>query len=177
MAKVYLFSVENLIVPDVFDGVASPRREYILSISNQKRRRESFFVWKLLQFALKNEGVKDPSFYNDKGKWGIKGDEIKFSLSHSHNLVCVAVSKLDVGVDVEKISKKLLALKKRYSSPMNGEDELEFIAKRWTEEEALFKRNSASNVKSFVVIEKEEKYCLSVATDEEVEIIKINNLN
>ena len=38
----------------------------------------------------------------ENGKWRLKDNAINFSISHSNNLICVGISKSEIGVDIEK---------------------------------------------------------------------------
>lgn len=93
------------------------RLEEIKKCRNEKIQNQKFYVWKLLEFALQNSlslDVKNLFFSKkDNGKWTL--NECYFSLSHSGNLVAVAVSDMPVGIDIQKnesikITPKLLDL-------------------------------------------------------------------
>ena len=177
MCVVYLLDVENLIIDNDLSDINKLRAEYICSIRNEDRRKQSFFVWKLLEFALINRGIKNPSFVNNNGKWSLLNGEVIFSLSHSGNLVSVAIDDNTVGVDIEIISDKLLPLEKRYNTTLNGWDKLLYLSRCFTEEEAKFKAEINNNIKSYIVDDnKGNKYSLSVCTDSDVEIIKVENI-
>ena len=91
-------------IPFVCDGyVCELRQKEIESCSNFKVKQEKFYIWKLLEKALKDslgEDIHDVVFQKlDNGKWVC--DKCHFSLSHSHGIVCVAISDTFVGVDIE----------------------------------------------------------------------------
>ena len=177
MAKIYLLDIENLFVEDYFPVKSKLRAEYISSIKDEKRKKQSFFVWKLLECALDDLGVKNNEFYVLSNRWGLVGDSVYFSLSHSNNLVVVAISENKIGVDIEKLDKKLFGLEKRYKTPKNSENMLFYLAKCFTAEEANFKALDKMESKSFLVKDnKTNEYCLSVCTDEKIEIINIDKL-
>ncbi len=177
MCCIYFLDIEDLIIDNDLSNINNLRAEYLYSIKNEERRRQSFFVWKLLEFALINKGVKNPSFVNNKGKWSLVDGVVKFSLSHSHNLVAVAIDDKNVGVDIEIISDKLLPLEKRYNTTLSGWDKLLYLSRCFTEEEAKFKAEINNNIKSYIVDDnKGNKYSLSVCTDSDVEIIKVENI-
>ncbi len=137
----------------VNDGEMFPekRQAQIENCTNQKVKDEKFYVWKLLELAfLRSFGVriKDVALYQTGEKW--TSDLYKFSLSHSHGIVAVAVSKSDVGIDVEKIDlerfrllpdkKCLTGLEKEIAKEME-EDELAALKNAlWTVKEAAFKQ-------------------------------------
>lgn len=127
----------------------------IKRIKNKEVKREKYYVWKLLEHAVKNsfnKKIKEYKFAkNQTGKWQAEGME--FSISHSHGVVCVAVSRAAVGVDVEKvgptrvdISSRVLSASEleKYNS-LNKDQKTQLVIDSWTKKESLFK---AKNVKS-----------------------------
>lgn len=126
------------------------RQEYIQSASNQKLCSQRYFVWKLLEYALKNSFgfcFKEMKFnLNEHGRW--ECDKCFFSLSHSKNVVAAAVSDGPVGVDIEfmersfsdKLYKKILT-EKEISEYINMEksEQKNYLIKKWTAKESLFK--------------------------------------
>ena len=175
MTKVYISFIDNLIAPTDFALENSLRAEYVCSILDEKRREQSYFAWKLLEYALKIEGVEKPNFYKKGNKWGVLGDEIYFSITHSHYAVAVAISKDLVGVDVEKITEKLLPLKKKFSDFIEGEDELVTLAKFWTGSEARYKRSAPAEINNYIFTNNMDRYCLSVCSDDGIEINEVND--
>lgn len=127
----------------------------IKKCQSEKTKKEKFYVWKLLEFALQNSlslNVKDLNFKKkDNGKWTL--DECYFSLSHSGNLVAVAVSDAPVGIDIQKhvllkITPKLLELilskEEIAKHPHIANDE---ILRMWSIKECAFKM---SEEKAFI---------------------------
>ena len=126
------------------------RQEYIQSTSNEVLRNQRYFVWKLLEYALKNSfgfDFKEMKFnLNEQGRW--ECDKCYFSLSHSNNVVAAAVSDGPVGVDIEfmersfsdKLYKKILT-DKEISEYINMEksEQKNYLIKKWTAKESLFK--------------------------------------
>ena len=84
------------------------RQIEIDGVANERARREKYYVWKLLEYAIKNSLGADASRLcfkkAENGKWFCDGFE--FSLSHSGDVLAVVVSKSAVGVDVERIRVK-----------------------------------------------------------------------
>ena len=188
---------ENLPIVDVyvaempaggrFGEVYPPsRQEEIGAVQSEKVKREKYYAWKLLEYGLYHsfgKKMRDVSFLKqDTGKWTCNVCE--FSLSHSHNVVCVALSRSAVGVDVEKIqppkvdiADKVLSEKEKAEyALLEGEEKVGFIIRAWARKESLFKVKNVKAV-SFeefknqegVVIEKtlqysDGEYALSVAT-------------
>ena len=161
IVDVYLAQIpENDQLDEVFP---TARQKEIRSITNVLVKREKYYVWKLLEYALqtsfgkKLQGLKIKK--SSSGKWVC--DECEFSLSHSRNLACVAVSKTVIGVDVEKIEKTKVDLSKEILSDseyaeysnLSESEKIEFIINAWTKKEALFK---SKNIKSLSIKEFKE---------------------
>lgn len=97
--------------PFIVDDISiypNERQIEIDNCSNQKTKDEKYYVWKLLEYALKdgfNLNIEDLKFKKEaNGKW--VSDKISFSLSHSGELVAVAISQIPYGIDIQKIDDK-----------------------------------------------------------------------
>jgi len=131
-------------IPFLCDGyICDIRKKEIESCGNLKVKQEKFFIWKLLEKALKESldiDIKDVEFHKlENGKWVC--DRCQFSLSHSHGVVCVAISDSFVGVDLEYIDGKrhpLNLVNKTIHANEKCETENDFFA-LWTIKEAYFK--------------------------------------
>ncbi|MBR2337810.1 MAG: lecithin retinol acyltransferase family protein [Clostridia bacterium] len=162
------------------------RQSEIKAISNSQVKKEKYYVWKLLEHAVKTSFAKkitDLTFEKSpSGKWLCDGCE--FSLSHSHNLLCVAVSKAPIGVDVEKIQAPRIDISREIlnADELSVYETLEedvkpkFLIEAWTKKESLFKiknvkavsreefRSLQGNVVQKTVCISGEDYSLSIAT-------------
>ena len=167
--------------------LCAERNKEIASVGSEKVRREKYFVWKLMLYALERSlGLheKNTEFTKEEyGGWSVKGAHV--SLSHSGGAIAVAVSRAPVGVDIEKIAPpKSESMAERimneaelseYSSLPDGEKEERLIS-IWTAKEAIFK---SKHIKSFIpnatdtkaekhktdiITVSGEKYAWSVAT-------------
>ena len=82
------------------------RNQAIERCADALTRRQRFCVWRLLDYALKEhcgKGVDGFNFDVDtNGKW-TSNAPAHFSLSHSNNVVAVALSAHNVGVDIEAV--------------------------------------------------------------------------
>jgi len=162
------------------------RREEIEKCRNSEVKEQKFYVWKLLEYALSDSfglGKSILSFQKkNNGKWVLDG--YFFSLSHSGNIVVVAVSDSPVGVDIQKIKKiedltKFKAIifsekeKAKYRNA-NGEK----LMKIWSLKECAFKKSNDINFvpnryeidnlaqhDSFILKTQNEKYILSTLCD------------
>ena len=81
------------------------RNKEMLGVNNETVKREKYWGWKTLEYALfRSFGYKlqDLTFSKSKnGKWLC--DKCFFSISHSNGYVAVAVSNMEVGIDMEGI--------------------------------------------------------------------------
>ena len=131
--------------------VPSTRKEEIESCSNEQVRRSKFYVWKLLESALmRSLGLKINNIQFTKtasGKW--ECPECFFSLSHSGDLVAVALSRKAVGVDIERkdearfsgaLAQKICTEREeREVAQLNERERPAAVNLLWTKKEALFK--------------------------------------
>ena len=125
------------------------------SCSNPAVREQKYYVWKLLEHALMRTFGLNIGKLNlrklSSGKW--ECDECCFSLSHSGDVVAVAVSRKPVGVDIEKcdpsrftpaLADKILTdAEKKQSDGLSG-NRGEWLNALWTKKEAIFKQSGAS---------------------------------
>lgn len=107
---------------------------------------QSSSAYALLKYAVKDRWGIDEDFstlgITENGKPYIEG--YKFSISHSEALVCVAISKNDVGVDLECATKRRnwLGLRRRVLTQKENEElatDNETMTSNWTQKEAVFK--------------------------------------
>lgn len=187
-------------LPEREVGEALPtkaRNEELLSVNNERVRREKYYVWKLLGYALQRSfGLKmeELAFEKDAGgRWHTPKAE--FSLSHSEKALCVAVSRRAVGVDIEVMTAKyhqslpermMTASEYAAYTALDEEKRREYVMKLWCEKEAIFKylhtdvfRPGEIETKAFphhtaTALIDSEVYSWSVATDnpERIRIFK-----
>ena len=119
------------------------RKQEIEACSNSKVKQEKFYVWKLLELAIKkslNINIKDVEFQKlENGKWVC--EHCFFSFSHSHGIVCVALSDEKIGVDLEYVDNRrhpLTLLDKTLCGDEKCQTENDFFI-MWTKKEAYFK--------------------------------------
>lgn len=154
------------------------------SVSNQKK-----CAYGLLEYALKNTFNKEynpKNVYKDKrGK--PKMDELYLSVSHTSELVCVAISKYNIGVDIEKIAehKSLDPIKNHILSENEQAENMTFedVLSLWTKKEAIYKFDdgiesyvptkidtSKYQVKTVKLNYNEETFIISVSADSVVNV-------
>ncbi len=175
-ARVYLGQIPNNLIINGFN--CEKRNEQIRSAKSQKIKKQKYWSWKILLYAIKDYfgfDEADVEFSLEKnGKWSC--DKCFFSITHSNGVVAVAVSKRPVGVDIEDETEfkkrrdlcevKRLALKAKipineYVSPYND------FLKGWVLKEAAYKLSGLggfvpANIEidgngSFKIVEKFEK--------------------
>lgn len=123
------------------------RSAEIACCTSEKVKREKYCVWKLLEYALNHSfglNPKKTAFEKDEcGKWHTEG--YCFSLSHCDGIVAVAVSRKEVGVDVERACDRLESIKHKFLTEKEGEeysrqsDKTAYLAEKWTQKESIFK--------------------------------------
>lgn len=150
------------------------RQQDIDSCSNERVKKEKYYAWKLLEYALKDKyllNICDVNFEKSKaGKWTC--DKCYFSISHSSDLVAVAVSDNAIGIDVElkksvkenAIIKVLTSSELEQFDAIKTDDRIGFLLTKWVQKESIFKA------------EKEEKFCPS-KIDTTLYNVKIKNLS
>ncbi len=146
-------------IPDTEIGTvySLARQAQIDATSNKELRRQRYYVWKLLEYALKQSFNLNPNrirFYlDDKGKWGC--EECYFSLSHSKNAVAVAVSHKPVGVDIESAKREvsdplchkiLTETELEEYNAVSPKEKKRYLLQKWCAKESLFK---IGNIKHF----------------------------
>lgn len=132
------------------------RKDYVNSITDPERKRQSAYVWLLLQKALADINVCGNFSVDTKGRWRVIEGGVKFSLAHSGNIVAVAFSQTDnVGVDVEKCSEKVLMLKNKLGQfKATNMSNIEHLTREWTKKESAFKAGKKAEFYSRKIYDK-----------------------
>lgn len=178
-----------------------PKSRYreILECKNENARREKYLVWKLLEQAIKiatNLDFANLEFAKTtNGKWICP--DLHFSLSHTDGVVCVAVSDLPIGVDVEAVkdirpvlADKILTERERViMESMPTEKMGRFLLDAWVKKESIFKmrggeallpnriESASVKVKMHSVTVSGREYALAIASEyDNIEIIYTEEL-
>ena len=164
-------------IPDKLDikAVYPPERaSYIFSSSNLKKQKERYWVWKTLEEAAKRSfglKIEDVMFSNDAGKW--KCNSFHFSLSHSENVVAVAVSNHNCGIDIECFDRlrnmspeQILKLSQRICTykELASIDASEDVISIWTKKESIYKYLEP-HPDSLLQIESSEYNCITCKSE------------
>ena len=191
LADLYISAIPDKPIESVYP---TERQNYIYSTKNEELQKQRYYVWKLLEYALKNSfgySMENINFkFNKSGKW--ECDKCFFSLSHTKDIVAVALSEKVIGTDIESTERqvsptlynKILTEKEtdEYLS-LNEKDQKEFILKKWCQKESIFKIQSENvfnpkkietdkNFKSDIFIKNNKTYYYCVS-GENIENLKV----
>ncbi len=131
------------------------RNDYILAATDPLLRRQRYAVWRLLDVALaakSGKGADERQFRRlPSGKWVCDPSEWYFSLSHSGNVVAVALCDVPVGVDVQRLedfvgrdelARRILDSDERARfDTLAGDSRVRYLAEMWAAKESLFKQS------------------------------------
>ncbi len=182
MVKVYYSDIFNLPLDTDLSDFCDLRREYVNSFTSKNRKKQSVYVWKLLIKTLDNYGLNAVKFNNSCGKWSLDGDELYFSLSHSNNIVCVAISDYPVGVDVEMCDKKTLRISKKFfnlndNNELLPHEEIDKYTVLWTKKESEYKNQNLGNNSTFsyefIKDSQEKVYVIGLSSTQKISLEKI----
>lgn len=145
VANVDILSDENLF-SKAYDKMPPMRREKIDRYRMKTDKRLSLGAGVLLEYGLKKHGydLRDVKL-SENGKPYIENDPVYFSISHSKNVAAVAISPVNVGVDVEyidnidlKIAERFFT-KEEYNEIKSSENPDRTFFRIWTLKESLLK--------------------------------------
>ena len=93
---------------------------------------------------LRNELLpKKQIIYNPTGKPSLMNDSTNLSISHSANSICLAISDIPLGIDIEKMDKRILNVKSKFvnceEKRLYGFDSIEDLTILWTIKECIYK--------------------------------------
>lgn len=146
MVRVYNLNKLNISEDRInkwFDKFPDMLKEKINKKGNIEKKRASIIEYALLQRLLKRRTLP-LIFFNKNGKPYINGRKF-FNISNSGDMICIAVSYKEVGVDIQKIIEydERLANKICSDSELEElniiEDKNEQLTKLWTIKESIIK--------------------------------------
>jgi 4'-phosphopantetheinyl transferase len=149
MIEVYILDITNLELEQYLKKLPNNFLVQVNKYKEENQRKRSFFSWYLLYLKFLERKINAFNLkveFNENGKPLIEG--INFNISHSHNLVAVAISSHEVGIDLEliedkdnsKIAKKIMN-EEEYQKYLKNK---EYFYKVWTKKEAYLKRKGLS---------------------------------
>lgn len=145
MIEIYLLNIQDLEVKDYVNNIPDNFLNQVNKYKEEDQRKRSFFSWYLLYLKLKMRNIDVGNLkvnLNANGKPLIEG--IHFNITHSHNLVALALANEEVGIDLEyvefkdnsKLAKKVMT-DEEYNKSLTGDICFYMI---WTKKEAYLKR-------------------------------------
>lgn len=185
---IYIATIEEFKDYDILPSFAIKE---IAKTTNEKVINQKRAVWGLLNKAVKEKfGFIDDFSHIEKNKNGKPiSNKYFLSISHSKDIVAVAIANENIGIDIEKIdsTKNINKIKKYILSEDEEILNIEDLFKIWTKKEALFKFEGGekfipknikiSNIasKNFIFTNADDKYCLSVISNN-LNNIEVNSL-
>ena len=160
MSTIYILDTTNL-NPDykIYQNIPSNRLEKIKKSTNINYIKESLGAQLLLNKILKERFLLDLNkieyIYNENFKPYLKDIPIYFSITHSNNIVCLAVEKYtEIGIDLELIKKHNTSVAKKIMNDKEYEiyqkiktfndEQNNYFYELWTKKESYVKRYGTS---------------------------------
>ena len=110
-------------------------------LKTEKRKKEFICSRVLLNLYSKNLKISYSKFGNP-----ILNNNQFISISHCSNLVCIAISKENIGIDLEEISDKTLKLKSKFVNDHHSKLNKEKTTLIWCIKESVFKYHKIGGV-------------------------------
>lgn len=135
---------------------------YYVDISKYKvnRKTQSELGRRLLKYVLNKFNIKEYKVVTEEGKKPyLEGVNIHFNIAHSHNIVVLAISDKEVGVDVEVLDyhrdltkpAKYLFTKEELETykGLEKNEKTNYFYANWVRKEAYFKEKGIGLTKEF----------------------------
>jgi 4'-phosphopantetheinyl transferase len=210
--QVFYTEISMQTVPDIYNKLLQSFPQdisaKILEYTNEKERHLRIAGKALLAHALKQPGIQsgvslDQYDYSATNQPILKGSDLKFSISHSGNIVVCAVASNAIGVDVERTKPVKLDLMKFYFNSeswfeiINAPDVYAEFYRHWTMREAaikaagfgidqmelseMFPEDHTIQVRNEIyycrMLPVRYDYTVCLASDKEIEDVALNMLN
>ncbi len=163
--KIYIRKIEKLNDFEIDEEI-----KRIINFKSEKRRLQSLTGYFLLKDILKEKGYDSFKIIRNKNEKPKLNIPLYYSISHSNDYVVCIVADEEVGIDIEKLTDKLLKIKSK-----TGEvsDDLEILTRNWTLKEAYIKYfgNVKIPLKEIKIIS-ENPYILKYKESVYAEVIK-----
>ncbi len=182
MNEIYLLNTNRITETDL----PLSFKDYKTNLKNTEKRISSFVAYEFVKyiaykdFGAKSEDIKFKTTSNGK-PYIENANGFNFSISHSGNLVAVAISFEEIGIDIEKVRKVNLQLCDRFFTKNEKayitayhDFENERFFEIWTKKEAYikFQGSSISKLTAIDVLQeqlnenfytfKSKDFCLSI---------------
>lgn len=142
MVKIFLTSAEALPIEAALSAVSPYRRQKVLRLHDDEKKRASLACELLLKLAC---GRTDYAV-TDGGKPYFADGSVHFSLSHCGSIAVCAVADFPCGVDIERVpSSPPLGIAKRFFTKAecdlisSADDKSAAFCELWVEKEAVIK--------------------------------------
>ena len=132
------------------------KQRSIAKIKHAPTRRQATLAWALLLYAFWEQTPGEPLpplGFSETGKPFFQGSDLRFNLSHTDMLVCLALSGQPVGVDAQTLVVPSEGVAKRVLSPAElalletAGDKAALFTTLWTQKEAFVKRTGEGIVR------------------------------
>lgn len=141
----YLSEFNNTDILSLISFLPKEKKIELNLVKNEKARNKSIVSWYLLYCALKDTGITNYSVnFGENGKPYLVDLPYYFNISHSDDVVLCALSKNEVGIDIQKIKPVSESLLKKVLS----KNELKTVKNSlsdffwyWTVKESFFKQS------------------------------------
>lgn len=142
MVRIYLASGKALNIAAALNVVSQHRRQKVLRLHDDEKKRASLTVELLLKLAC---GRTDYAVA-DGGKPYFKDGDVHFSLSHCGELAVCAIADSECGVDIERVPEvpplgvaKRFFSESEYDTVCSSSDQSAAFCELWVEKEAVIK--------------------------------------
>ncbi len=184
MKKVFycdISNLQNLIIKN--DIISKERIEFLDGILDYNRKKQSYIVWKLLEYAVRELGLGACSFTQTvEDKWIENENKFFFSLSHSYDIIAVGVdTDNQIGIDVEKCTRRIFNVRRKLVDFMpenlSEEEKIFLLTTKWTEIESEFKCEGANTTYKSIKIKdtNNNDYILTACSGGDIEFFNIES--
>lgn len=166
--KIYIRKIEKLNKFQIDEEI-----KRITNFKSEKRRLQSLTGYFLLKDILKEKGYDSFKIIRNKNEKPKLNIPLYYSISHSNDYVVCVVADEEVGIDIEKLTDKLLKIKSKIGEVS---DDLEILVRNWTLKEAYIKYLGDTKIplKEIKIIS-ENPYILKYKESVYAEVIKYEN--
>lgn len=158
-ASIYIWKIQESLeeLVELYPNIEYPK------FKSEKRNLESICSRILVYHYSKNLKIS----YSENGAPELDNHEY-ISISHSANLVCIAISNTEIGIDIEEISEKTLRLHSKFVNKNQKNLTKQKTCLIWCIKEAVFKFHKVGNV------DFKKDITISDFTEKETGILDVN---